>query len=141
LLRRGEQVEQQRPQAGPHEHRGDVAVAGAVAAAAAAVGEHDDPPGAGRQGEVAPEPDRAGVHDDVLVAPPVPGGPAAGPAGGRGAGRGARLRRGPGPARRRRAPRPAPRDRKSTRLNSSHVKISYAVFCLKKKTKKMTDKT
>src|SRR5690606_39502485 len=26
------------------------------------------------------------------------------------------------------------RDRKSTRLNSSHVKISYAVFCLKKKT-------
>src|SRR5690606_39601490 len=25
------------------------------------------------------------------------------------------------------------RDRKSTRLNSSHVKISYAVFCLKKK--------
>src|SRR5690606_41275759 len=30
-------------------------------------------------------------------------------------------------------------DRKSTRLNSSHVKISYAVFCLKKKNKK-TDK-
>src|SRR5690606_42147026 len=29
-------------------------------------------------------------------------------------------------------------DRKSTRLNSSHVKISYAVFCLKKKTKKIT---
>src|SRR5690606_40130375 len=28
----------------------------------------------------------------------------------------------------------ATRDRKSTRLNSSHVKISYAVFCLKKKT-------
>src|SRR5690554_7784463 len=28
------------------------------------------------------------------------------------------------------------RDRKSTRLNSSHVRISYAVFCLKKKTKK-----
>src|SRR5690606_41819591 len=26
------------------------------------------------------------------------------------------------------------RDRKSTRLNSSHVKISYAVFCLEKKT-------
>src|SRR5690606_41378567 len=25
------------------------------------------------------------------------------------------------------------KDRKSTRLNSSHVKISYAVFCLKKK--------
>src|SRR5690349_24932110 len=28
------------------------------------------------------------------------------------------------------------RDRKSTRLNSSHVEISYAVFCLKKKKKK-----
>src|SRR5690606_40144209 len=28
---------------------------------------------------------------------------------------------------------PVGRDRKSTRLNSSHVKISYAVFCLKKK--------
>src|SRR5690625_5468111 len=27
-------------------------------------------------------------------------------------------------------------DRKSTRLNSSHVAISYAVFCLKKKNKK-----
>src|SRR5690554_6994401 len=27
-------------------------------------------------------------------------------------------------------------DRKSTRLNSSHVRISYAVFCLKKKSKK-----
>src|SRR5438067_13855668 len=27
-------------------------------------------------------------------------------------------------------------DRKSTRLNSSHVSISYAVFCLKKKKKK-----
>src|SRR5690606_40850284 len=34
-------------------------------------------------------------------------------------------------------------DRKSTRLNSSHVKISYAVFCLKKKkiTGRETDKT
>src|SRR5436309_11290061 len=32
----------------------------------------------------------------------------------------------------------AVRDRKSTRLNSSHVKISYAVFCLKKKKKKQT---
>src|SRR5699024_11896249 len=28
------------------------------------------------------------------------------------------------------------KDRKSTRLNSSHVSISYAVFCLKKKIKK-----
>src|SRR2546429_1416290 len=31
-----------------------------------------------------------------------------------------------------------PRDRKSTRLNSSHGYISYAVFCLKKKKKKQT---
>src|SRR5438034_3709281 len=30
----------------------------------------------------------------------------------------------------------APSDRKSTRLNSSHTVISYAVFCLKKKKKK-----
>src|SRR5437660_6051304 len=33
------------------------------------------------------------------------------------------------------------RDRKSTRLNSSHVAISYAVFCLKKKKKKKTQET
>src|SRR2546430_12042398 len=37
------------------------------------------------------------------------------------------------PARRRR--QLVVRDRKSTRLNSSHSQISYAVFCLKKKTK------
>src|SRR5690606_42098932 len=37
--------------------------------------------------------------------------------------------RSPGPRRSRMV------DRKSTRLNSSHVKISYAVFCLKKKKK------
>src|SRR2546422_7638479 len=34
-----------------------------------------------------------------------------------------------------------PRDRKSTRLNSSHGYISYAVFCLKKKKKKTTKDT
>src|SRR5947207_5936534 len=33
-----------------------------------------------------------------------------------------------------------PRDRKSTRLNSSHTVISYAVFCLKKKKKKKKNK-
>src|SRR2546430_9552763 len=33
---------------------------------------------------------------------------------------------------------PARLDRKSTRLNSSHSQISYAVFCLKKKKKKPT---
>src|SRR5256885_10963981 len=54
------------------------------------------------------------------------------------------LRRGPGAAvaggrlhRRVRGPDPGrrakPQDRKSTRLNSSHLVISYAVFCLKKK--------
>src|SRR5256885_5140011 len=32
-----------------------------------------------------------------------------------------------------RGPAPGQRDRKSTRLNSSHLVISYAVFCLKKK--------
>src|SRR5690606_39766892 len=32
-------------------------------------------------------------------------------------------------------------DRKSTRLNSSHVKISYAVFCLKKKKKNPVTKS
>src|SRR5437899_6253746 len=43
----------------------------------------------------------------------------------RSCGRGAQMRRRPGPC----------RDRKSTRLNSSHLGISYAVFCLKKKKK------
>src|SRR6266540_6832385 len=53
-----------------------------------------------------------------------------------------RWRRGPAP--RSRNPRRSGRarcgargrDRKSTRLNSSHITISYAVFCLKKKKKK-----
>src|SRR2546422_3048104 len=41
------------------------------------------------------------------------------------------------PRRDRRAAKPGDReDRKSTRLNSSHGYISYAVFCLKKKKKK-----
>src|SRR5438445_7120086 len=37
--------------------------------------------------------------------------------------------------------RPDDADRKSTRLNSSHANISYAVFCLKKKTKKKTNRS
>src|SRR5207249_9725991 len=50
----------------------------------------------------------------------------------------ARGRRAGRPRPRGRAPLgAAPRDRKSTRLNSSHVSISYAVFCLKKKKKKI----
>src|SRR5690606_40917945 len=40
----------------------------------------------------------------------------------------------PVPHHRRRLRNPVVQDRKSTRLNSSHVKNSYAVFCLKKKT-------
>src|SRR5690348_8253060 len=36
---------------------------------------------------------------------------------------------------------PIGEDRKSTRLNSSHPSISYAVFCLKKKTRQMTTST
>src|SRR3712207_8862940 len=43
--------------------------------------------------------------------------------------------RGPRAAPNRRHARRAPADRKSTRLNSSHANISYAVFCLKKKKK------
>src|SRR5258707_11866112 len=51
------------------------------------------------------------------------------PAGGRGHRR-RRDRAGPGSL--------AQRDRKSTRLNSSHANISYAVFCFKKKKKQIT---
>src|SRR5688572_32488628 len=36
--------------------------------------------------------------------------------------------------------KPSQADRKSTRLNSSHSQISYAVFCLKKKKKNITTK-
>src|SRR5690625_7207293 len=45
--------------------------------------------------------------------------------------------RGPNSGRARKSGKMVGRDRKSTRLNSSHVAISYAVFCLKKK--KSTD--
>src|SRR4051812_49987060 len=38
-------------------------------------------------------------------------------------------------AQRRKSPQLVKKDRKSTRLNSSHMSISYAVFCLKKKKK------
>src|SRR2546427_7698811 len=41
--------------------------------------------------------------------------------------------------RHRRPPRRGRPDRKSTRLNSSHSQISYAVFCLKKKKKKIKE--
>src|SRR2546421_8952812 len=52
--------------------------------------------------------------------------------------RGRRIARGEAQAIRR-PRRPSRRDRKSTRLNSSHDQISYAVFCLKKKNNKKKD--
>src|SRR5690606_41467226 len=72
---------------------------------------------------------------DLIHRGPVP--PRSATAAGRPAGsclrrRGPVGRRGPADA----SGRTASLDRKSTRLNSSHVKISYAVFCLKKKKKK-----
>src|SRR5690606_41856459 len=87
------------------------------------------------------------LHDALPIFPPcsalfpvyhsaLAGGPGSGP----GTGGGGRCRRRwawaaafavPGGEPRPAAPREG--DRKSTRLNSSHVKISYAVFCLKKK--------
>src|SRR3712207_8581861 len=60
--------------------------------------------------------------------PPRPRGRAPGRRGGRG-------RCPPRRARRRGNDRGCGADRKSTRLNSSHANISYAVFCLKKKKK------
>src|SRR3989442_11266644 len=79
----------------------------------------------------------------IPAAPPTP--PRCRVLGARGCGRalGARIRR-PGRRRRSRQTDRPPcsrlrRDRKSTRLNSSHVRISYAVFCLKKKKKNLTD--
>src|SRR5690606_40803847 len=61
---------------------------------------------------------------------PIPKFPAHGPAAGRPAGRRVTSA---GTARLAARGHPTSEDRKSTRLNSSHVKTSYAVFCLKKK--------
>src|SRR5947207_5651967 len=70
------------------------------------------------------------LHDALPISPrsPVPAGRSARPR--------ARARRPTRPLRERRSR--AARDRKSTRLNSSHTVISYAVFCLKKKKQKKT---
>src|SRR2546427_4983170 len=57
------------------------------------------------------------------------------PTGRRGACGRNRVDRALAPRRAARAGGRLPRDRKSTRLNSSHSQISYAVFCLKKKKK------
>src|SRR2546426_9294199 len=48
--------------------------------------------------------------------------------------------RGPVPSLDQEAPSRRARDRKSTRLNSSHLVISYAVFCLKKKNNTQTQR-
>src|SRR3712207_9009213 len=63
-------------------------------------------------------------------AAPAGGGPGPGAAAGRA---GPVAVAGPADAGRAGRGRPARPDRKSTRLNSSHANISYAVFCLKKK--------
>src|SRR5258705_4390910 len=62
------------------------------------------------------------LHDALPILPHAPGSRSSGPAH---AGRRARAC----------GTRPRQQDRKSTRLNSSHLGISYAVFCLKKKKK------
>src|SRR5688500_19852022 len=95
-------------------------------------------------------PETAGGRSDLQRTPRIPGGNQVGREGGdvpRFAG--AELRRGlwldqvvdPGAAAAdlRFGGREQFQDRKSTRLNSSHLVISYAVFCLKKKTKTHTD--
>ena len=64
----GEQVEQQRAQAGILQNAGDMLVARAVPAAAAAVDEHHNPWGACRHGQVAGQPDGAGLGLDFLTA-------------------------------------------------------------------------
>src|SRR3712207_7215315 len=68
----------------------------------------------------------------TLFRSPPGGGPARAPRGTRAETRAARRRASPAP-RRARPMTGRPVDRKSTRLNSSHANISYAVFCLKKK--------
>src|SRR5256885_4483667 len=64
------------------------------------------------------------LHDALPISPGVPGSARPADRGGEQRGRG-RTRQG--------QPLRSRRDRKSTRLNSSHLVISYAVFCLKKK--------
>src|SRR5699024_12056044 len=82
------------------------------------------------------------LHDALPISPPPPGRSGSWPEQRRRPGRrqhapragGCRSRpRNGRPPCRRYAPPPPGGDRKSTRLNSSHVSISYAVFCLKKK--------
>src|SRR6266511_5998608 len=81
----------------------------------------------GRPGLSRGGPPREGARGARPAAPVGAGTRRPPPAAHRGRGRAARLGG--------RGDRPLQADRKSTRLNSSHVKISYAVFCLKKKKK------
>src|SRR5204862_8244914 len=76
---------------------------------------------------------RAGAAADDTAANSTPGD--GGRRGGGGGGFAGRGGGGGGFAERLQGRRHHRRDRKSTRLNSSHVEISYAVFCLKKKKK------
>src|SRR5207302_10646918 len=77
-------------------------------------------------------------YTTLFRSPVVPGGPAGRHAAGDGLTERCDVVRRRGEHQRDRAGRLSAQriDRKSTRLNSSHVKISYAVFCLKKKKKK-----
>src|SRR3712207_7772886 len=70
------------------------------------------------------------LHDALPIS--ANGLPPVGPRAGAGPARGSRPRRGGDDDARPERPLRQP-DRKSTRLNSSHANISYAVFCLKKK--------
>src|SRR3712207_8116247 len=70
----------------------------------------------GQRPVAALRPDRTAAREHPLARPARRGGQAL------------KLRRRSGAG----APLPVPPDRKSTRLNSSHANISYAVFCLKK---------
>src|SRR5690348_17724172 len=79
-----------------------------------------------------PDPYTLSLHDALPILSAAARGPERPGARRRGAGRAVRRR--PPRAAGGVGPPPLPRDRKSTRLNSSHPSISYAVFCLKKKT-------
>src|SRR5699024_12144004 len=107
------------PRVGIERQRGEVAVAlhgHTLVIAPGGPGAHPPPP--------APPPPSAPPPSPAPAPPPPPGT-------GSGAGPGSSWPPAPGMTI---SGRPGTSDRKSTRLNSSHVSISYAVFCLKKKT-------
>src|SRR3712207_7459904 len=79
-----------------------------------------------RAASLVQHPSAAGVHHHQAGHAEVPVEAPARPVGGPVGAVGELAQQRPGVSR-------APQDRKSTRLNSSHANISYAVFCLKKK--------